>query len=161
MFRVHCTVPPRKQKAPCSRQVQRTPIRPVTSEQRCPGPWWRSTDLHTVISADGRYQFVSAHGLGAFGWAPELFVCTTSVGIGVTADVGRGAEALLQEADLALYSAKDCGRHRAEVYDQDGPRPQTARRRFGCGPSGQWSATLPKRCPRPRWPRGSRTGVAW
>ncbi|MDQ1438409.1 MAG: hypothetical protein QOK43_2038 [Acidimicrobiaceae bacterium] len=49
----------------------------------------------------------------------EQFVCTTSVGIAVTTDSQHGAEDLLQEADLALYRAKDRGRDRAEIFDED------------------------------------------
>jgi diguanylate cyclase (GGDEF)-like protein len=49
----------------------------------------------------------------------EQFVCTTSVGIAVTADPGCRADALLQEADLALYRAKDRGRDRADVFDHE------------------------------------------
>jgi diguanylate cyclase (GGDEF)-like protein len=49
----------------------------------------------------------------------ERFECTVSVGIAVTSDPRRGAEDLLQEADLALYRAKDRGRDRAELYDED------------------------------------------
>ena len=49
----------------------------------------------------------------------EQFVCTTSAGIAVTADAGQSAEGLLQEADLALYRAKDRGRDRADVFDED------------------------------------------
>jgi diguanylate cyclase (GGDEF)-like protein/PAS domain S-box-containing protein len=48
----------------------------------------------------------------------EHFTCTTSVGIAVTGDSQRSAEDLLQEADLALYRAKDRGRDRAEVFDE-------------------------------------------
>jgi diguanylate cyclase (GGDEF)-like protein/PAS domain S-box-containing protein len=49
----------------------------------------------------------------------EEFVCTVSVGIATTADAQHGSERLLQEADLALYRAKDRGRDRAEVFDED------------------------------------------
>ena len=49
----------------------------------------------------------------------EQFICTTSVGISVTPDPHHSAEGLLQEADLALYRAKDRGRDRAEVFDED------------------------------------------
>ena len=49
----------------------------------------------------------------------EKFICTTSVGIAVTHDPRHSAEGLLQEADLALYRAKDRGRDRAEVFDED------------------------------------------
>ena len=49
----------------------------------------------------------------------ERFICTTSVGIAVASDAQYSAEGLLQEADLALYRAKDRGRDRAEVFDED------------------------------------------
>lgn len=49
----------------------------------------------------------------------EDFACTLSVGIACTADSQRAAEELLQEADLALYRAKDRGRDRAEVFDEE------------------------------------------
>jgi diguanylate cyclase (GGDEF)-like protein/PAS domain S-box-containing protein len=49
----------------------------------------------------------------------EAFTCTLSVGIACTADSQRAAEELLQEADLALYRAKDRGRDRAEVFDDE------------------------------------------
>jgi EAL domain-containing protein (putative c-di-GMP-specific phosphodiesterase class I) len=42
-----------------------------------------------------------------------------SVGIATTTDSHQVAERLLQEADLALYRAKDRGRDRAEVFDED------------------------------------------
>jgi FOG: EAL domain len=49
----------------------------------------------------------------------EEFVCTVSVGIATTTDAHHVPERLLQEADLALYRAKDRGRDRAEVFDED------------------------------------------
>ena len=49
----------------------------------------------------------------------EQFVCTVSVGIASTSDSRRSAEHLLSEADLALYRAKDLGRDRAEVFDDE------------------------------------------
>jgi len=49
----------------------------------------------------------------------EQFICTTSLGIAVTTDPQHNAEDLLQEADMALYRAKDRGRDRAEVFDED------------------------------------------
>jgi diguanylate cyclase (GGDEF)-like protein/PAS domain S-box-containing protein len=49
----------------------------------------------------------------------EEFVCTVSVGIATTIDAHHVPESLLQEADLALYRAKDMGRDRAEVFDED------------------------------------------
>ena len=48
----------------------------------------------------------------------EEFVCTVSVGIVTTAHSQHSPERLLQEADLALYRAKDRGRDRAEVFDE-------------------------------------------
>ena len=49
----------------------------------------------------------------------EQFTCTTSIGIAVTTDAHHGTERLLQEADLAMYRAKDRGRDRTEVFDED------------------------------------------
>jgi diguanylate cyclase (GGDEF)-like protein len=49
----------------------------------------------------------------------ERFTCTTSIGIALTADFRSSAEGLLQEADLALYRAKNRGRDRTEVFDED------------------------------------------
>ncbi|HXQ44263.1 MAG TPA: EAL domain-containing protein [Acidimicrobiales bacterium] len=49
----------------------------------------------------------------------EEFVCTLSVGVAFTSDSQRAAEDLLREADLALYRAKDRGRDRAEVFDEE------------------------------------------
>ena len=49
----------------------------------------------------------------------EDFNCTMSIGIACTADSRRNAEDLLSEADLALYRAKDRGRDRAEVFDEE------------------------------------------
>jgi diguanylate cyclase (GGDEF)-like protein/PAS domain S-box-containing protein len=49
----------------------------------------------------------------------EDFVCTVSVGIACTRDSQRAAGDLLGEADLALYRAKDRGRDRAEVFDEE------------------------------------------
>jgi diguanylate cyclase (GGDEF)-like protein/PAS domain S-box-containing protein len=49
----------------------------------------------------------------------ERFVCTTSAGIAVSTDPTGSAEGLLQDADLALYRAKDRGRDRFDVFDED------------------------------------------
>ena len=64
-------------------------------------------DLGTRITEAGRQP------------GQEELVCTVSVGIAITADARQSPEALLQEADLALYRAKDRGRDRAEVFDED------------------------------------------
>jgi len=61
---------------------------------------------------------IIAAGRTPFEVGDEQFVCTTSVGIAVTPDGRHSAEGLLQEADLALYRAKDRGRDRAEVFDE-------------------------------------------
>ena len=49
----------------------------------------------------------------------EEFVCTASVGIACTRDSQRLSGDLLGEADLALYRAKDRGRDRAEIFDEE------------------------------------------
>lgn len=49
----------------------------------------------------------------------ESIVCTTSAGVATTSDFTHTSTELLQEADLALYRAKDRGRNRAEVFDED------------------------------------------
>ncbi|MGH2597375.1 MAG: putative bifunctional diguanylate cyclase/phosphodiesterase [Actinomycetota bacterium] len=49
----------------------------------------------------------------------EEYVCTLSVGIAWATDSERGADDLLQEADLALYRAKDGGRNRVHVFDEE------------------------------------------
>jgi diguanylate cyclase (GGDEF)-like protein/PAS domain S-box-containing protein len=49
----------------------------------------------------------------------EFFECTVSVGVAWTADHTRAGEEMLHEADLALYRAKDLGRDRAEVFDEN------------------------------------------
>jgi diguanylate cyclase (GGDEF)-like protein len=49
----------------------------------------------------------------------EPVVATASIGIAVTADSRRSATDLLREADLALYRAKDAGRDRTAVFDDE------------------------------------------
>jgi diguanylate cyclase (GGDEF)-like protein/PAS domain S-box-containing protein len=49
----------------------------------------------------------------------EEFVCTWSVGVATTADAQHSPQGLLQEADLALYRAKERGRDRTEVFDEE------------------------------------------
>ena len=49
----------------------------------------------------------------------EEFECTLSIGVASTTDSQRAAEDILREADLALYRAKDRGRDRAEVFDEE------------------------------------------
>ena len=54
-----------------------------------------------------------------FQFGDEEYICTLSVGIAWATDSGRGADDLLQEADLALYRAKDGGRDRVDVFDEE------------------------------------------
>jgi diguanylate cyclase (GGDEF)-like protein len=49
----------------------------------------------------------------------EEFICTVSVGLACTSDSQDEAGELLGQADLALYRAKDRGRDRAEVFDEE------------------------------------------
>jgi diguanylate cyclase (GGDEF)-like protein/PAS domain S-box-containing protein len=75
-----------------------------------------------VASEDAAIELakrITEAGRAAFAVGDEEFVCTLSVGIACTADSQRSAQELLQEADLALYRAKDLGRDRAEVFDED------------------------------------------
>jgi diguanylate cyclase (GGDEF)-like protein len=62
---------------------------------------------------------ITEAGHEAFQLGDEEFICTLSVGIACTADSQRNPQELLQEADLALYRAKDLGRDRAEVFDEE------------------------------------------
>ena len=62
---------------------------------------------------------IVAAGRTPFALGDEQVTCTTSVGIAMTRHADHGAEVLLQEADLALYRAKDRGRDRADVFDED------------------------------------------
>jgi diguanylate cyclase (GGDEF)-like protein/PAS domain S-box-containing protein len=45
--------------------------------------------------------------------------CTMSIGVACTSDYHHNAEALLSEADLALYRAKDRGRDQVAVFDEE------------------------------------------
>ena len=49
----------------------------------------------------------------------EEFSCTMSIGVACTADGQRNGVELLSEADLALYRAKDKGRDRVAVFDEE------------------------------------------
>jgi diguanylate cyclase (GGDEF)-like protein len=49
----------------------------------------------------------------------EDFSCTMSIGVASTSDYQHNAEALLSEADLALYRAKDRGRDQVAVFDKE------------------------------------------
>jgi diguanylate cyclase (GGDEF)-like protein/PAS domain S-box-containing protein len=53
------------------------------------------------------------------GEAAEEFVTTASVGIAVTEDPERDADDLFREADLALYRAKEAGRDRFALYNEE------------------------------------------
>jgi diguanylate cyclase (GGDEF)-like protein/PAS domain S-box-containing protein len=62
---------------------------------------------------------MSQAGREPFRVGEEEFVCTWSVGVATTADALHSPQGLLQEADLALYRAKDRGRDRTEVFDEE------------------------------------------
>ncbi len=49
----------------------------------------------------------------------DEFSCTMSIGVACTADSQRSGVELLSEADLALYRAKDKGRDRVAVFDEE------------------------------------------
>jgi diguanylate cyclase (GGDEF)-like protein/PAS domain S-box-containing protein len=49
----------------------------------------------------------------------DEFNCTMSIGVACTADGQRNGAELLSEADLALYRAKDKGRDRVAVFDEE------------------------------------------
>jgi diguanylate cyclase (GGDEF)-like protein/PAS domain S-box-containing protein len=49
----------------------------------------------------------------------DEFSCTMSIGVACTADGQRNGVELLSEADLALYRAKDKGRDRVAVFDEE------------------------------------------
>ena len=49
----------------------------------------------------------------------DEFSCTMSIGVACTADAHRNAEEMLSEADLALYRAKDHGRDRVAMFDEE------------------------------------------
>jgi diguanylate cyclase (GGDEF)-like protein/PAS domain S-box-containing protein len=73
-------------------------------------------DEHTAVELANR---IVEAGRESFRVGEEDFVCTVSVGIASTSDSQRPAEELLREADLALYRAKDRGRDRVEVFDEE------------------------------------------
>jgi diguanylate cyclase (GGDEF)-like protein/PAS domain S-box-containing protein len=74
------------------------------------------TDEREAVALGER---IAETGRKPFQIGTEEFVCTVSVGIATTTDAHHVPESLLQEADLALYRAKDRGRNRAEVFDED------------------------------------------
>jgi diguanylate cyclase (GGDEF)-like protein/PAS domain S-box-containing protein len=76
-------------------------------------------DLASAEDAVALGARIIAAGRSPFLVGDEQFVCTTSAGIAVTTDARHSPEGLLQEADLALYRAKDRGRDRADVFDED------------------------------------------
>ena len=74
------------------------------------------SDEHEAVALGER---IAEAGRGPFRIGMEEFVCTVSVGIATTDDAHTVPHRLLQEADLALYRAKDRGRDRAELFDED------------------------------------------
>jgi diguanylate cyclase (GGDEF)-like protein/PAS domain S-box-containing protein len=73
-------------------------------------------DEHAAIELGDR---ITRAGRIPFRVGEEEFTCTFSMGIACTADCQYSADQLLQEADLALYRAKDRGRDRAELFDEN------------------------------------------
>jgi len=69
-----------------------------------------ATTLANRIIEDGRKPF---HLDG------DEFSCTMSIGVACTADSQRSGVELLSEADLALYRAKDKGRDRVAMFDEE------------------------------------------
>lgn len=96
-------------------------MRPVDTLARLGGDEF-AIILEDISSADEAinlgHRIVEA-GREPFNVHEEEFVCTVSVGVAETGDSQRSAEDLLQEADLALYRAKDRGRDRSEKFDED------------------------------------------
>lgn len=81
-----------------------------------------------AVVVEGMHDATAVLALGAriveagrvpFGVSDETFTCTTSIGVAMTTQAQHGAQKLLQEADMALYCAKDHGRDRLEVFDED------------------------------------------
>jgi len=76
-------------------------------------------DMSWVEEAVALGTRIVTAGRAPFDVGEQQFICTTSVGVAVTADPHRRADDLLQEADLALSRAKDRGRDRLELFDED------------------------------------------
>lgn len=76
-------------------------------------------DISRAEEAAALAERIIEAGRAEFDVGGEQITCTTSVGVSVTADADREAESLLQEADLALYRAKDRGRDRVEIFDEE------------------------------------------
>ncbi len=74
---------------------------------------------------------VAARLLGAlevpFHFDGETVYITASIGIALADEKSRTADQIIQNADLAMYRAKELGRNRMETFD-DSLRPQTRRR---------------------------------
>jgi diguanylate cyclase (GGDEF)-like protein/PAS domain S-box-containing protein len=75
--------------------------------------------LHSVNDAKRLAQRICTSIEVPFDLDGEAIVCTVSAGIATTIDSTHSGQGLLQEADLALYRAKDRGRNRAEVFDEE------------------------------------------
>ncbi|MDE3205530.1 MAG: diguanylate cyclase, partial [Acidobacteriota bacterium] len=76
-------------------------------------------DMADENAAIGLANRVIDAGRKPFRVGGEEFECTLSVGVACTADSQRAAHDLLSESDMALYRAKDRGRNRAELFDED------------------------------------------
>ena len=58
---------------------------------------------------------------------------TASIGIATYPDDGTDAEALLRNADLAMYHAKECGRNNYQFFTEDMNRAALERQSLECG----------------------------
>ena len=77
-------------------------------------------DLSDLSQATGLAERVRTAMAEPFDLSGESVVCTVSAGVATaSAESGQNAQGLLQEADLALYRAKNRGRNRVEVFDED------------------------------------------
>ena len=74
------------------------------------------TDMAAAVSLANR---VIEDGRRPFTLNSEEFTCTMSIGVACTADSQRNAGELLVEADLALHRAKDLGRDRVAIFDEE------------------------------------------
>ena len=74
------------------------------------------TDEAAAVSLANR---IIEDGRRPFALDGDEFSCTMSIGVACTADSQRNAGELLAEADLALYRAKDLGRDRVAMFDEE------------------------------------------
>jgi diguanylate cyclase (GGDEF)-like protein/PAS domain S-box-containing protein len=76
-------------------------------------------DMADENAAIGMANRVINAGREPFQVGDHEFECTLSIGIACTADSQRSVHDLLCESDMALHRAKDRGRNRAELFDEE------------------------------------------